>query len=115
VRKKAITYWTATLFVALIMGASGTLAITHNARFMVALSHLGYPAYFSNILGSAKLAGICVLLAPGFGRIKEWTYAGFAFIVLSACYSHWMSGDGILALEPLATFAALVISYLTRA
>jgi hypothetical protein len=82
---------------------------------MIALAHLGYPAYFSNLLGVAKLAGVCVLLAPGLGRFKEWAYTGFAITILSAAYSHWCSGDGLMALEPLVTFAALVISYRTRA
>jgi hypothetical protein len=111
--KKAI-YWIATVFVAIIMTASGTLAITHNAVFMKALAHLGYPPYFSNLLGLGKLIGVCVLLAPGFAKVKEWAYVAFGITVLSACYSHFNSGDGILALEPLVTFAALVVSYLTR-
>lgn len=112
--KKAVTFWISTLFVAAVMGISGGLAISHAGRFMAALAHLGYPPYFSNILGVAKLVGIFFLLARGFGKVKEWVYAGFAFTVLSACYSHYMSGDGLLALDPLATFAALVISYWTR-
>lgn len=96
------------------MAISGGLAISHMPRFMAALAHLGYPPYFANVLGVAKLAGIIVLLARGPGRLKEWAYAGFGFTVLSACYSHYMSGDGIMALDPLVTFAALVVSYLTQ-
>jgi hypothetical protein len=74
----------------------------------------GYPVYFSNLLGVAKLCGVCVLLVPGWARLKEWAYVGFGITILSACYSHLLSGDGFLALEPLVTFAALVTSYLTR-
>ncbi len=96
------------------MGVSGTLAITHAGLMMKALSHLGYPRYFSNLLGVGKLAGVFVLLAPGMSRLKEWAYVGCGIAILSASYSHYSSGDGLLALEPLATFAALVISYISR-
>jgi hypothetical protein len=113
-KKRTITYWIATVLVAFIMTASGTLAISHTPLFMKALAHLGYPPYFSNLLGSGKLIGVCVLLAPGLPKLKEWAYVAFGITVLSACYSHYSSGDGWLALEPLVTFTALVVSYLTR-
>jgi hypothetical protein len=112
--KKILAYWIATGFVAVIMTASGILAISHTPTFMKALAHLGYPAYFSNVLGLSKLIGVGVLLSPRLKTLKEWAYAGFGITVLSACYSHYSSGDGWLALEPLVTFAALVISYQTR-
>src|ERR1700736_1674203 len=111
--KKAV-YWITTIFVGFIMTTSGVLAITHAPTMMKALAHLGYPVYFSDLLGVAKLSGVCVLLVPGWARLKEWAYVGFGITVLSACYSHLLSGDGFLALEPLITFAALVVSYLTR-
>lgn len=111
---RKMTYWVTTVFVALILGISGGLAITHNATLMMLLARLGYPEYFSNILGVGKLVGVIVFLAPRLARLKEWAYAGFSIIILSACYSHYCSGDKLLALEPLATFAALVISYFTR-
>ena len=113
-KTRPIAYWIATVFVALIMTASGVLAISHAPAFMTALSHLGYPPYFSNLLGLGKLIGVCVLLAPRLTRLKEWAYVAFGITVLSACYSHYNAGDGWLALEPLVTFAALMISYRTR-
>jgi len=78
---------------------------------MKALAHLGYPAYFSTLLGAGKLAGVCVLLLPVAGRLKEWAYAGFGITIISACWSHFASGDGLLALEPLVTLAALAVSW----
>jgi Flp pilus assembly protein protease CpaA len=113
-RKQDIVYWAATALVAIVMAVSGALAIMHTPRFMQALEHLGYPPYFANILGAGKLAGVLVLLAPKLARLKEWAYACFAITVLSACYSHFSSGDGLLALDPLATFAALMVSYRYR-
>src|SRR5260370_33734268 len=66
------------------------------------------------MLGASKLAAVCVLLLPAIVRLKEWAYAGFGITILSASYSHLLSGDGLLALEPLVTFAALVLSYSMR-
>ena len=113
-KTKTTTYWIATLFVVFIMTISGVLALTHAPAMMTALAHLGYPPYFSNLLGVSKLTDVCVLLAPGIMRLKEWAYAGFAITILSASYSHLLSGDGLLALEPLVTFAALILSYTMR-
>jgi hypothetical protein len=96
------------------MGISGGLAITHAAPMMKALTHLGYPPYFANLLGIGKIAGVFVLLAPGMPRLKEWAYVGCSITILSATYSHYSSGDGLLALEPLVTFGALVVSYMYR-
>ena len=113
-KTKKTTYWIATVFVVFIMTISGVLAITHAPPMMKALAHLGYPPYFSDLLGAGELAGVCVLLAPGVMKLKEWAYVGFGITVLSASYSHFFSGDGLMALEPFVTFAALVVSYMTR-
>jgi DoxX-like family len=113
-RKDIIAYWTSTAFLALVMTASGALALLHTPPYMKALAHLGYPAYFSNLLGVGKLVGVFVLLTPGLSKLKEWAYVAFGITVMSACYSHLASGDGLLALEPLVTFATLVVSYRYR-
>lgn len=111
--KKTI-YWIATSFAMCIMAVSGLLAITHASPMMRALARLGYPAYFANLLGIGKLVGVGVLLAPGQPRLKEWAYVAFGITVVSACYSHLCAGDGLVALDPLATLAALSISYRLR-
>src|SRR5260370_32637365 len=99
-KMKTTSYWIATVFVVSIMTISGVLVIVDVPRFMTALAHLGYPPYFSNLLGIGKLVGGCVLLAPGLVKFKEWAYSGFAVTVLSACYSHYRSVYGFLAREP---------------
>ena len=113
-KTKTTIYWIATLFVVCIMTISGVLALTHAPSMMSALAHLGYPLYFSDLLGVSKLVGVCVLLVPGIARLKEWAYVGFGITILSASCSHLLSGDGLLSLEPLVTFAALIVSYLMR-
>jgi len=102
------------MLVAAVMIISGLLAVTHAPPMMEALAHLGYPSYFVNLLGVAKLLGVTVLLAPGGGKLKEWAYAGLAIVIISAAYSHLQSGDGLMALDPLFFLAMLIISYLTR-
>jgi len=113
-KHNAAIYWITTIFVALIMGISGGMAFVHSAAFMKALARLGYPNYFSNILGWGKLIGVAALLAPGIPRLKEWAYAGLTITVVSAVYSHFSSGSRLLALESVITLAALAISYFTR-
>ena len=112
--KKPIAYWIATSFVAVIMTISGLMAAIHSPRMMVGLAHLGYPRYFADLLGTGKLIGVAVLLVPGLPKLKEWAYVAFGITVLSATYSHLLSGDGLAALDPLVTFAALILSYQLR-
>ena len=59
-----------------------------------AFAHLGFPAYFRVELAWAKLIGVVLLLAPAPTRIKEWVYAGFAIVLVSALIAHFSVGDG---------------------
>jgi hypothetical protein len=113
-RSKTITHWATSVFVALVLGISGGMAMLHADVLMNALAHLGYPRYFANVLGVGKIIGLAIFLAPSMPRLKEWAYAGFSITVLSASYSHYSLGDRWLAVEPLVTFAALMVSYVTR-
>jgi len=111
---KKLLFWITTAWVAGIMTITGGLSVAHAKPMMEGYAHLGYPVYFANLLGVAKLLGVCALLAPRLARIKEWAYSGFAIVIVSASYSHLNSGDGLKALEPLATLAALAVSYWAR-
>ena len=55
-----------------------------------------------------------MVLLPGLVQFKERAYAGIAITVISASYSHSSSGDGLMALDPLVTLAALMLSYHVR-
>jgi hypothetical protein len=57
-------------------------------------AHLGFPSYFRVELSVAKFIGIVLLLAPVPARLKEWTYAGFAFDLGSAVLAHLAVGEG---------------------
>jgi len=112
-KTKKAAYWVTTVWLVCVMTVSGGLSVAHAKDMMEGFAHLGYPVYFADLLGVAKLLGVCALLAPGFVRLKEWAYAGFAFTIISGAYSHLLSGDGLKALEPLITLAALAASYWT--
>jgi len=114
VKSRKTLYAITTAWVVGVMTVTGVLSVAHAKSMMEGFAHLGYPAYFANLLGVSKLLGVCALLVPGFARIKEWAYAGFAIVIVSASYSHLFSGDGLKSLEPLATLAALIVSYWTR-
>ena len=62
------------------------------AKEMVS-KHLGYPEYFGPSLSVAKILGVIAILSPGFARLKEWAYAGFAFDLIWATYSSISVGD----------------------
>lgn len=113
-KAKRIAYWITTGLVAAVMTASAVPALLHGPSAVQAFAHLGYPAYFAYLLGTAKILGVCALLAPGWVRVKEWAYAGFGITLISACVSHFASGDGLASLDPLVFLALLTASYLTR-
>src|SRR5690349_7654480 len=73
---------------------------------------MGFPSYFRVELAFAKLIGALVLLLPLTRKIKEWAYAGFAIVFISAFISHAVSGHPFSAsLMPLIFIGLLVVSY----
>ena len=114
-KAKAIAYWGSTILFAGMMVLSGVMYLTHSPEVAKGFSHLGYPAYFANLLGVAKLLGACALLAPRMAILKEWAYSGFTITLISAVVSHLASGDGGKeATGPLIGLVILAASYLLR-
>jgi hypothetical protein len=110
-----IAYWAATglLAAALLMG--GISQFLHLPNVSATMTHLGYPTYFSSIIGTWKTLGALALLAPGLGRLKEWAYAGIAFNLSGAALSHLAVGDaGALMVPPLFLLGLAVASYVLR-
>jgi DoxX-like protein len=91
----AIAYWISTSLFALQMGftAYAQLCLPQVAQVF---AHLGFPAYFRIELSWLKFAGIVVLLLPmAPARLKEWAYAGFTIVLVSALIAHLCVGDGV--------------------
>jgi hypothetical protein len=89
-----IAYWIFTSLFALQMGftAYAQLRLPQVAEVF---KHLGFPDYFRIELTWMKLAGVLVLLLPmAPARLKEWAYAGFTIVLVSAVIAHLSVGDG---------------------
>jgi DoxX-like family len=107
-------YWVATLLFTAFMAYNAFAYLTSDPRMMSAFALLGYPSYFPEILGVAKLLGIIALLMPAAPRIKEWAYAGFTFTLLGAILSHVAVGQPREAITPFVALAVMAVSYLLR-
>ena len=108
-----ITYWATTGLVTLMMLFSAYSYLTA-PEVAQGFKHLGFPDYFRIELAIAKLIGAVLLVAPVSSRIKEWTYAGFAFCFISAFIAHTASGDPVVnRMGPVIFLVLLVVSYIT--
>lgn len=106
-----ITYWVSTAIVALMMASSAYMYFTKPEvaeHFRV----MGFRDYFRVELGIGKIIGAILLLAPVAGRVKEWTYAAFGIVFISAAIAHAATGDPVAnVVSPLVVFGVLVLSY----
>jgi hypothetical protein len=108
--RKSITYGIVTTVVAIAFAGSGIANLIHAPHIVADMAHLGYPAYFSTILGTWKLLGAVVVVAPELPRAKEWAYAGMIFDLTGAAISRAVVGDGALGVIPPLVIAGLVIA-----
>ncbi|WP_310395557.1 DoxX family protein [Hymenobacter sp.] len=107
--RRPFWYWLTTGLLAFGMLAGGVgqlLQLKFNAD---GVTHLGYPLYLLYILGTWKIIGVIALLVPGYLLVKEWTYAGFFFLLTGAVTSHIVSGDGVSAYVFPLLFALLTV------
>jgi hypothetical protein len=112
-KKFKIAYWASTALVALMMAFSAFSYLT-SADMVKAFQFLGFPSYFRIELAVAKFIGVIVLVIPAIpARIKEWAYAGFGIVFISAIVAHTASGDGAGATAPLVAMVILSISYIS--
>lgn len=111
-KKDKIIFWTTTAIIALMMVFSGFSYFT-NEQMKDAFVHLGFPDYFRLQLGTSKLLGAILLILPMVkGKIKEFTYFGFALTFISAIIAHFASGDPLsLAIMPSIFLVILSASY----
>jgi uncharacterized membrane protein YphA (DoxX/SURF4 family) len=114
-KPKLIGYWVSTVLFAGMMAMSGAMYFSHSPEVTKGFAHLGYPPYFANLLGVAKILGAVALLAPRFPILKEWAYSGFTITLVSAVVSHAASGDGAKeVVGPLIGLGIMAASYALR-
>ena|SRR6266496_2866647 len=114
-RNRTIAYWVTTVLVAAELLVGGVWDILRIPYVSAILGHLGYPAYFSVILGVWKLLGAVAVLAPRFPRLKEWAYAGAFFNYTGAVASHLVVGDGAGAVVyPIIQIGLVAASWILR-
>ena len=90
-KAKIITYWVATLWLALGLVATGIVQLMHQKEGVggaVMMQELGYPAYLMTLLGVLKILAAAIILLPHLVLPKQWAYAGIFFLTLGAIYSH---------------------------
>jgi uncharacterized membrane protein YphA (DoxX/SURF4 family) len=114
-KARKIGYWVSTGLVAAAFLFGGVFDLTRSPEVAQGLAHLGYPLYFAIILGAWKVLGALAIVAPGLPRLKEWAYAGIAFDLSGAFFSHAAVGDDAgKMITPLVILAITVASYLLR-
>ena len=93
-KRNKIIYWIATIWLALGMVSTGIVQLMKSKEDVDMMTRLGYPVYFLTIIGVWKILGVIAILIPKFPLLKEWTYAGFFFLMSGAVISHLIIGDG---------------------
>ena len=111
---RSVAYWITTLLLAGMMLMPAVMTLTRNPKAAEGVRHLGYPGYFANILALAYGLGAIALIAPKFGRLKEWAYAGFTFAFISAIWSHLAMREQKESLGAVVALVVLAVSYQTR-
>jgi DoxX-like protein len=107
-----LLYWVPTVQVVLVMASGGLVDALRMHSGLAVFHHLGYPDYFSTLLGVAQVLGVVALLAPVPRTLREWAYAGFTFDVACAIVSILAVGDAASHVAiPLYALAMLQLSY----
>lgn len=116
-KKNKIIFWIATSIVFLVEGLMpfATLILSPE-NFNAGTKPLGYPDYFAYALIACKVLGSIALITPKLNpKLIEWAYAGLAFNLLFASYSHIMVDKNIgFILFPLIVGLFLMVSYTYR-
>lgn len=107
---RRFAFWISTVFVCLAFALSGIANLVHAPHIARDMAHLGYPPYFSTLLGAWKVLGAIAIAVPRFPRVKEWAYAGMMFDLTGAAFSRGVMGDGPAGVVPPLVIASLVIA-----
>jgi hypothetical protein len=111
-KRDKIIYWISTGLLAAGMVMSGVMYLSKNEEMVTNFTAIGYPVFMLGILGVAKLLGGIALVAPAPDRLKEWAYAGFAFVFIGATWTHVATHTPWMA--PVVAIVILAVSYIFR-
>jgi DoxX-like family len=111
-KAKTVAYWVTTILLVLELAVGAEWDIAHRPDAVQVVMRLEYPGYVLTILGFWKLLAVIALLMPGFGRLKEWAYAGAFFEMTGATASHVIYRDAGWHTQTILTvcFAALTVA-----
>lgn len=106
-----ILYWIITILfaAAVLMDATGGLVLAKEG--IEALNQLGYPVYLLRFFAVLKILGVIAILVPGFPRLREWAFAGFAFNFIGASFSWAAVGNIPFAVFPIIMLGILALIY----
>ena len=108
-KKYKTIYWISTGLLGLLMSFSAYAYFT-DPDAVENFRHLGFPNYFRVELVLAKIMGVVVLLIPQFPiRMKEWAYACFGLVFISAIVAHYSIGDEMSKVITPAIFLVVLI------
>ena len=91
-----IGYWIFTVLLVFLMLFSAISSFMSNPEGEAMMQHIGYPMSVLKLLSVAKILGVIAILVPGYARLKEWAYAGFAFDLIGAFYAFLAAGDSVM-------------------
>lgn len=111
-KRNNIIYWISTALIALMTAMAGIMYFA-NPEVAQGFGHLGFPDYFRQELGIAKLIAALVIILPMAPlRLKEWAYAGLTIVFLSAFIAHTAVDGASTGIAPLISLVLLVVSYI---
>ena len=107
-KKQKVIYKIAVGLLVFLFGFGGLSNVLKMPEAMASLELLGYPNYFSSILGVAQLAGIIILISPRMARLREIVFFGFFINLTSALVSHLVV-EGLVPVVGIILFALCVL------
>jgi uncharacterized membrane protein YphA (DoxX/SURF4 family) len=109
-KSRQIAYWATTGLTAFVFLSGGVMDVVQPPDVIKGMTDLGYPVYFTTILGVWKVLGGIVVLAPRLPRLKEWAYAGMIFDLTGATLSHVAHGDDAFHIVVPLILAGIVVA-----
>lgn len=108
-KRDKILYWITTGLVSLSFLMASMMYLTKSPELMASFASTGLPEYFVMILGTAKLLGGLAVLNPWSAKLREWSYAGFTFVLIGATWVHIATGTPFIA--PVINLLLVGLSY----